>query len=152
MNKKLLIAIVVVAGLVVTLVAPTFFETEKLGMNADDLELVQLGKQIYQVQCAESCHGFKLEGQPDWRSPLPEGGLPSPPHDETGHTWHHDDQLLFNYTKGGGASIAPKGFVSRMPAFKDLLTDKEIWAVLSYIKSTWSEKIRSQQERRNHKS
>jgi len=29
-----------------------------------------------------------------------------------------------------------------MPAFKDLLSDEEIVAVLSYIKSTWGDEVR----------
>jgi mono/diheme cytochrome c family protein len=149
MNKMLLIAAVVAIGLFAVVVSPLVGEGEKLGINANDPELVRLGGQVYQLQCAESCHGFKLEGQPNWRTPLPEGGLPAPPHDETGHTWHHNDELLFNYTKKGGAAMAPKGFKSNMPGFEKFLTDKEIWAALSYIKSTWPEKIQRQQESRN---
>ena len=44
-------------------------------------EVVALGQQIYAENCA-SCHGANLEGQPNWRSPGPEGRLPAPPHDE----------------------------------------------------------------------
>ena len=43
------------------------------------------GAQLYAENCA-SCHGANLEGQADWRSPGPDGRLPAPPHDETGHT------------------------------------------------------------------
>ena len=49
---------------------------------------------LYAENCA-SCHGAKLEGQPDWRSPGPDGVMPAPPHDRTGHTWHHGDGMLF---------------------------------------------------------
>jgi mono/diheme cytochrome c family protein len=59
------------------------------------------GKALYAESCA-SCHGANLEGQPDWRTPGPDGRLPAPPHDETGHTWHHPDRVLFQYTKLGG--------------------------------------------------
>jgi mono/diheme cytochrome c family protein len=65
---------------------------------------------------------------------LPNGRLPAPPHDATGHTWHHPDRELFEITKNGPAGIAP-GYESDMPAFKDVLNDREIWAVLAYIKS-----------------
>ena len=82
-----------------------------------------------------ACHGVRLEGQPNWRSQLANGSLPAPPHDETGHTWHHPDQLLFDITKHGGAKNAPAGFVSGMPAFGGKLADRDIWAALAYIKS-----------------
>jgi mono/diheme cytochrome c family protein len=34
-----------------------------------------------------------------------------------------------------------------MPAYKDTLSDREIWAVLAYIKSRWPEEIRERQAR-----
>jgi len=99
---------------------------------------VALGRTVYARHCA-SCHGAKLEGQPNWRERLPSGRLPAPPHDETGHTWHHPDAVLFGITKYGltGTRYAPKGYESDMPAFDGVLTDEEIWGVLAYIKSTW---------------
>ena len=45
---------------------------------------VAAGEQIYQTHCA-TCHGRKLEGQPSWRTELPGGGYPAPPHDGSGH-------------------------------------------------------------------
>jgi hypothetical protein len=77
-------------------------------------------------------------GQPDWRSRPPNGKLPAPPHDESGHTWHHTDQLLFDITKHGLVwPYTPKDYQSDMPAFDGTLADDEIWAVLAYIKSHW---------------
>ncbi len=108
------------------------------------------GERIYSEYCA-ACHGANLEGQGDWRSPGPDGRLPAPPHDETGHTWHHGDQLLFDYTKlGGTALMAQRGveFDSGMPGFEDQLTDAEIYDVLAFIKSTWSDRIQTVQAER----
>ncbi len=121
------------------------------GADAGDPALVALGKTVYADHCAQ-CHGAKLEGQPDWRRPLPEGGLPAPPHDQSGHTWHHADRLLFDYTKGGGKAIAPAGFKSNMPGFEEVLSDREIWASLAFIKSSWPAAIRQRQERMNRQS
>jgi len=70
-------------------------------VDATNAEQVAAGQMIYAQHCA-SCHGAHLEGQPNWKQPLPTGGLPAPPHDKTGHTWHHADQLLFKITKLGG--------------------------------------------------
>ena len=107
----------------------------------DDPAVVAQGAEIYAAHCA-SCHGADLEGQPDWRQRLPNGRLPAPPHDQTGHTWHHSDDQLFAMTKHGMEPFAPPGYESDMPAYADVLTDAEIAAVLSFIKSTWPEAVR----------
>lgn len=107
-------------------------------------ETIALGKRHYAAQCA-SCHGANLQGQPNWRTPNPDGTLPAPPHDASGHTWHHTDAQLIDYIKRGGAAVAPPGFKSAMPGFAGVLSDKDIDAVLAYIKSTWPEEIRARQ-------
>ena len=96
---------------------------------------VEPGRQIYDNQCAR-CHGANLEGQPNWMTRLPNGRLPAPPHDATGHTWHHSDAQLFRIMKEGLGVIAP-GYETDMPTFGGLLEDDEIRAVLDDIKSTW---------------
>lgn len=110
------------------------------------------GQSLYAEHCA-SCHGANLEGQPDWRTPDENGVLPAPPHDETGHTWHHDNQLLFEYTRLGGeealAARGVTGFASGMPGFGDALTDDEIWDILAYIRSTWPDRVQEVQQARN---
>ena len=64
--------------------------------------------------------------------------MPAPPHDESGHTWHHADGVLFAITKRGLVPPhAPVGYESDMPAFGGKLSDEEIWAVLAFIKSHW---------------
>ncbi|WP_319529063.1 cytochrome c [uncultured Cohaesibacter sp.] len=118
-------------------------------LRPDDAQVVALGKVVYAEQCA-SCHGDNLEGQPDWQRRNAEGRLPAPPHDETGHTWHHADELLFGITKLGLAEIGNMpGYETDMPVYKDVLSDDEIIAVLSYIKSTWPEEIRKMHDHRN---
>lgn len=99
---------------------------------------VARGAGLYAQQCA-SCHGANLEGQPNWRRRLPTGRLPAPPHDESGHTWHHPDRVLFAITRNGLVPPhAPKGYASDMPAFAGKLSEDEIWAVLAFIKSRWT--------------
>ncbi|WP_211309214.1 c-type cytochrome, partial [Celeribacter persicus] len=111
---------------------------------------IELGQALYSENCA-SCHGANLEGQPDWRSPGSDGRLPAPPHDRNGHTWHHSDQILFSYTKLGGAELMRQqgsDFDSGMPGFAGKLTDQEIWNILGFIKSTWPERERNAQAAR----
>lgn len=113
----------------------------------DNTDQVARGRVVYAQHCA-SCHGDSLQGQPDWRTRKADGKLPAPPHDDTGHTWHHADEQLFRITKlGVKPPLAPEGYESDMPAFAESLSDEEIWAVLSFIKSIWSEQSRAYQER-----
>ncbi|UCU97170.1 cytochrome c [Hydrogenophaga taeniospiralis] len=105
--------------------------------------MLKRGQQIYQMRCA-SCHGANLEGQANWRERGPDGRLPAPPHDESGHTWHHPDDVLIRLTKEGVAKAAGlTDYVSNMPPFGDSLSDADIVAVLSWIKSRWSQNIRA---------
>ena len=115
--------------------------------DANDPALIARGKVVYAEHCA-SCHGANLEGQPNWRKPLPNGRLTAPPHDRTGHTWHHSDKQLFDMVKNGTAAMMP-GYETDMPAYRDTLSDTDIWAVLSFIESTWSADIRERQQRIN---
>lgn len=116
----------------------------------DDVD-IDAGAALYQENCA-SCHGEDLEGQTEeWQSPGEDGLLPAPPHDKTGHTWHHGDMLLFTYTRLGGAeTLAQQGmeFESGMPGFGDVLSDQEIWNIIAFIKSSWPERIREVQSAR----
>lgn len=113
-------------------------------------QAVALGQKVYATHCA-ACHGANLEGQPNWRERLPNGRLPAPPHDETGHTWHHPDRVLFAITRDGLAPpYAPKGYESDMQAFRGRLSDEEIWAALAFIKSRWRPEVwtvRAERER-----
>jgi mono/diheme cytochrome c family protein len=103
------------------------------------------GRALYDQHCA-SCHGRNLEGQPDWRTRLPTGRMPAPPHDDSGHTWHHADEILFGITKYGvSPRYAPPGYQSDMPAFAASLSDPQIRDVLAYIKSRWSPRAREAQ-------
>ncbi len=110
------------------------------------------GQELYAQHCA-SCHGAGLEGQPNWRQPGKDGVFPAPPHDATGHTWHHDDRLLFDYTKLGGAALfAARGITganSGMPGFAAELSDDGIRDILAYIRSTWPDRIKEAQAARN---
>ena len=90
--------------------------------------------------CA-ACHGINLQGAPNlhWRNSA--RYLPAPPHDETGHKCHHRDQLIFDLTKYGPQVVAGSDYETHMPAFEGIPSDEEIVAVLSYIKSTWTEEL-----------
>ena len=107
--------------------------------------LTNLGKTVYDQHCA-SCHGVNLEGQEKWWIRNSDGKLPAPPHDESGHTWHHSDMVLFKLTKDGIQSIAGPNYQTDMIAYADVLSDEEIWAVIAFIKSTWKKDIQEIQK------
>ena len=130
-------AAIVVAALAVGYLALTWKPADPLSA------MVAQGRELYGQHCA-ACHGVTLEGQPEWRSPLANGRMPAPPHDETGHTWHHSDQDLFTIVKGGLGAIVP-GYESDMPACGEVLTDQQIRSVIEFIKSTWPRREREVQ-------
>ena len=110
---------------------------------AQDPDLAR-GEAIYAEACA-ACHGAALEGQPDWRRMNEAGRLPAPPHDETGHTWHHSDRILLDIVTRGTSAVVGNGYESDMPGFGDLYTEEELRDVLTWIKAQWPEEIRDYQ-------
>ncbi|WP_349367812.1 cytochrome c [Salinarimonas sp.] len=137
------IAIALAAALVGAVAAGAWLA---LGGRSEAARVAQ-GRALYADYCA-ACHGVDLEGQPNWRERLPNGRLPAPPHDETGHTWHHSDRQLIAITRHGPGVLLP-GYESDVPGFAEVLTDAEIEAVLAFIKSTWPEREREFQEERS---
>ena len=119
-----------------------------ISLTPNDMSVIASGKVVYSENCA-SCHGAALEGQANWQQRDADGYMPAPPHDETGHTWHHPDSYLFLMTKYGIEKMIRKTYPNKMPAYEDQLTDDEILAALSYIKSTWPKRIQRQHDQIN---
>ena len=122
-----------------------------VSLKPDEKDIVLLGKNVYLKNCA-SCHGKNLEGQLNWRQRDAEGYLPAPPHDKDGHTWHHPDEYLFSMTKYGIEKMIGEEYQNKMPAYETILSDEEIIAALSYIKSTWPPQIQRQHDRMNKRA
>ena len=145
MSKARWVVVSAASGLAV--LAATVYLTS-LGENdgfidpSADEGRITLGKTVYAANCA-ACHGVNLEGQANWRERFANGRLPAPPHDKTGHTWHHPDGLLIDMVINGlvPGRTAPPGYESDMPAYDGILSDEEIVAVIAYIKSTWPPKV-----------
>jgi mono/diheme cytochrome c family protein len=135
-----------IIGIVSLIVAAVTLLLAGSGSAADtpNTEVVALGQQIYLTNCA-SCHGVNLEGQPGWQQANPDGSLRAPPHDETGHTWHHGNAALIESIRLGSVRLSASAGTSAMPAYKDILTGEEITTVLAYIKSTWPYDVQTTQ-------
>lgn len=111
--------------------------------------LIQHGKTLYKNHCAV-CHGEALEGQSGWESTGGNGLLPAPPHDASGHTWHHSDDQLFEVVKyGAGVAMGDPEYRSGMIGFANILTDENIKAILVFIRSTWTEELKLWQQGAN---
>lgn len=146
-KSMLAIAVLLIVGFGIYLIAePNSGNDEPASIiRSTEPQIIATGKKLYEQYCA-SCHGVKLQGEANWRQRKPDGTLPAPPHDATGHTWHHPDRVLFAYTKIGGARFTRGAFKSAMPGFEDQLTDREIATVIAYIKSSWPKEIRDRQQ------
>jgi len=107
---------------------------------------IREGAALYAEYCA-ACHGGALEGAENWQDHNEDGTYKPPPHDDSGHTWHHSDKVLFEYVKLGGEKLFEDypDIISAMPGFGDSLSDDEIWSVLAFIKASWSEEMRASQ-------
>lgn len=101
-----------------------------------DDEAVAQGAALYAENCA-ACHGAALEGEGDWRQRNADGSMRAPPHDETGHTWHHPDAQILAITKYGTETVTGGAVQSAMAGFGDRLSDTEILAVLAFVKAQW---------------
>ncbi len=91
-----------------------------------------LGEDLYNQHCA-TCHGSSGEGQPNWQKQNEDGSYPAPPHNNSGHTWHHPDDLLVDIITNGIEGFAQ----TQMPTFGEQLTDEGIMAILAYTKTWW---------------
>jgi mono/diheme cytochrome c family protein len=107
-----------------------------------DADEIAAGQELYAIHCA-SCHGANLEGEADWQTQNDNGSFRAPPHDASGHTWHHGDKALLESIRLGGGRLPESiGGISEMPAFTGVLDEGQMVAILTYIKSTWSDDIR----------
>jgi Cytochrome C oxidase, cbb3-type, subunit III len=108
-----ILGLVVIAG--AGLLAWSWLRPATPRIDPDDAAQVALGQAVYAAQCAR-CHGANLEGQPNWRERMANGRLPAPPHDASGHSWHHPDAVLFGITKHGlGPPMRPPAMKATCP-------------------------------------
>lgn len=99
---------------------------------------VSLGKSLYQANCA-FCHGDTLEGKPGWDEDYPNGGRPALPLNGEGAVIRLSDQDLMDITKFGGQPFSPSNYKNDMPGFELQLSDGDIWSIVAFVKSRWSE-------------
>lgn len=139
----------VVAAVLAVLIAIAYIVAERAlltlseSSDPDDIEQVAAGRSLYLEHCS-FCHRSELQGQPNWRTPLPSGGYPAPPLGATGRAWQLSDRDLFDMIKFGGGFFTPDR-PNGMPGFEEQLSDGEIRAILAFVKSHWTEDQRARQ-------
>ena len=82
------------------------------------------GSDLYAAYC-QLCHG-------DSNGAGGRGGAPI--HNDRGHTWHHPDAQLRGWVLNGKLGFGSAG----MPALGDKLTEPEVDAILTFIRSWWT--------------
>ena len=89
-------------------------------------EVLAQGETIYRENCV-ACHGDNGEGNV------------GPALNGSAHAWHHADALLLSFIRDGipGTQMAHQD---------DKLSEEEINAVISYLKSWWSPQQRQKQQ------
>ncbi|MCB0197124.1 MAG: cytochrome c [Anaerolineae bacterium] len=145
----IIIAILLIGGgLTLLFFSPGFGQAQPITINGQSItdDQLALGETVYETNCA-ACHGIEGEGQPNWKIPDQNGVLPAPPHDSTGHTWHHADEQLLGIIANGGSMPD-----SAMPGYQHILSDEEMVAVLGYIKTFWGMQEYDFQQQVTHNS
>ena len=137
-----------VIGAVITggsLAYERYSTTAVTGVSRTNPALVGLGHSLYDQNCGY-CHGVDLAGQPGWEGSFPDGNRPAVPLDGRGPIARLADRDLFDLVKYGGQPFSPATYKNNMPGFDSSLADADIWAILSYIKSKWSEETVARQK------
>ncbi|MFZ9859413.1 MAG: c-type cytochrome [Roseiflexaceae bacterium] len=142
MKPTMLLAIVIVV-FVGAIVVIDQLNRQPTQTPTTSISVEERGKLLYDARCAV-CHGGNLQGQPNWQRARSDGSYPAPPHDATGHTWHHNDQYFIEVTLYGGATVTGIP-TNAMPGFAGSLSETDVKAILAYIKTSWPDDIRATQ-------
>ena len=98
-------------------------KTNPLQGNA---QAIQAGKEIFTTNCS-SCHGDTAEGN----GPAAASLDPKPADLKVVTKGQADDYIFWRISEGG--NMPP--FNSAMPSWKGILSEEQIWQVISYIRS-----------------
>lgn len=102
----------------------------------NEIEVIEQGGVLFKQHCA-SCHGGNAEGTvTNWQEPDDDGNFPPPPLNGTAHTWHHPIHALGRVIREGTTGIG-----GSMPAWKEVLSEDDIFAIIMYISSLWPDEI-----------
>jgi mono/diheme cytochrome c family protein len=101
-----------------------------------DPKSVARGRQTYDSHCV-ACHKRDGVGEPTvpW-SIRRTDFIEAMPLDETSHAWHHGDEQLIGMILDGTARSR-----TRMPVWRNILSEQDAADLVAYLKSLWSDRI-----------
>lgn len=105
--------------------------TEYIGLEnpvSPTLENIEVGKELFKANCAP-CHGENADG----KGKEAQAWFPAPADfTDTGTIASLQESYLFWRINEGGIGMPPEGLPSdsAMPAWKDVLTEEEIWKII----------------------
>lgn len=132
LKSKQIVPAIALVMFVLGVISYNYFSSSSSNGNLEASTLaVAKGKTLYNANCS-ACHGIKGSGVIDDKSET----FLAPPLDESSHAWHHTDDDLVDVILNG----SPRNPV--MIAWKSILSEDDARAIVAYIKSLWSQKIR----------
>jgi mono/diheme cytochrome c family protein len=110
--------------------APEPYGDKQNPLEASIANVVE-GARLYDLRCAV-CHGMMGVGDGDAGTTL--DVQPADLGRSLGQPLYKDDFFYWSISEGGGA------FKTDMPPFKNDLTDREIWRILTFMRTAFSER------------
>lgn len=101
------------------------------GETAVSADPVTLGQELYVPACA-GCHGELGEGAAS--------SIPAPALDSSGTLWQQTDQQIYDWIANGKLDSS-----NPMPPYGNQFNQEQIWAVVAYLHTLWSEEQRAAQ-------
>ncbi|EKV32468.1 putative c-type cytochrome [Caenispirillum salinarum AK4] len=98
------------------------------------------GGRLYAENCA-ACHGSGVDNPPGWRPVI--GGIAPPPLTADGLPTDSTDGYLVRVIREGAAAVHGDPARHRMPPFRDVLTNREIHAVVAFLKDRWPDHLQA---------
>lgn len=134
--------LLVVLGLSAAIVS-WLSDTGRLLADADVAvtpDAVAEGGRLYARNCA-ACHGSGIDDPPGWRPVI--GGVAPPPLAAEGPPPKSTDGYLVRVIRDGGAAVHGDPARDRMPPFRDVLTNREVHAVVAFLKDRWPDHLQA---------
>ena len=94
------------------------------------------GEQLFDAHCV-ACHRRDGVGEPTVPWSIRRAGfIEAMPLNETSHAWHHGDEQLIGMILDGTSRSR-----TRMPVWRNILSEQDAADLVAYMKSLWSDRI-----------
>ena len=115
---------------------------QEVTLSARQLQaMIDEGRAIYGEKCG-MCHGADLEGKTRITPTQAFAERLVPALNSAGKTWRRADPVLLAIIQHEERVMVTRVSRFLMPAFRNRLTPVDTWKILTFIKSTWTERQR----------